>query len=684
LSESAVGAARPTEGASTVRPLRETVPSAFWLAFWLIPPLVGAKAVHWDWPGIRGLPDYLRDVAIASSADIGFALAFGLLAAGLLRLLRRRPTLRQWIGRGLVAVGALCAVYAVASIQIFAFLRSQLTYPLLYLAGDMKRMGSSLGSFLTLPIAVAGVVVPGVYVAAQYLSPRWVLPGKRPLRTAVWLAGLVSVGGGVFAGLTAAEGRWSDRADHLIARNPHWAFVASLAREWGGGVTPSLGEHFPQEFLEDFRPHAESNQRPPWLPTASGRPVPAPARPRNVLLVVLESVGAQHLSLYGSPYDSTPCLAEEARYAAVFDNFYCHVGLTANSLAAITLSVYPFMTWREYTQEYPDFPGAAIGNVLVPRGYRTAFLHTGFLDYVGQDRFLSSRGFEDMEDWDRLGNAPPMNSWGGTDNVLIDRTLAWIDQDRSRPFYALLWTTQSHHPYDPVPGEPEIDFFEGRVKPEDDWDLGRYLNTVKFVDRQLGRLFAGLRARGLDRDTVVLVTGDHGEAFGAPHPTWGHGFRVWQESVRVPMMVWSPRLFPRGVRSPVVGGHVDVSPTILDLIGVPSPPSWEGRSLFSRSRPGRAYFYAVNDDYLLGLREGDFKYIYNATRGRDELYDLVHDPQEERNIASAQPERVRALRGRVAAWKFHAGERLGRAQDEMDAKRRGSAPTVQPRGAEVR
>jgi arylsulfatase A-like enzyme len=282
---------------------------------------------------------------------------------------------------------------------------------------------------------------------------------------------------------------------------------------------------------------------------------------------------------------------------------------------------------------------------------------------VGQERFLQNRGFDEIIDLPELPPGLAVSSWGGEDRVLVDGVLNWIDRERGTPFYAVAWTTQSHHPYEPVPGQPLLDFFEGGELPPDDYDLGRYLNTITEVDRQLGRLFAGLRERGLADETLVVITGDHGEAFGHPHPTWGHGFRVYDENVRIPMMVWNPRLFAGGRRSATVGGHVDVNPTVADLLGIEAPASWEGRSLFAPKRPPRVYFYAANDDYLMGVRESGFKYIYNVSRGREEMFDLVRDPDEQKNVATEHPDRCRALRRRLAAWKDHVGRHLARARE---------------------
>jgi arylsulfatase A-like enzyme len=625
--------------------------SAIALGAWLALPLVVAKAVHWGWPGAYGWAVWLRDVAVSSHQDVAFAAAFGLCAAAVLLLFRRAPRAARWASAALVATGAVCVLYAVVSVQVFEFLRSPLTYALLYLAGDMGSMSSSIGSFLTPALLGACLLLPVAYALAVGRTPR---PGRA--RAAVLGAGLLAIAAGWTAwGAAAAGGRWSDRADVLIAKSPHVEILASTAAVVRGEQVPVIAATFPPGDLDDFRPAREARSR-----------APRAAAVRNVVVVVLESTGARYLSLYGSRYATTPHLAAESAHAVVYDRAYANVGFTANALVALTLSVHPYMTWREYTQEHPDFPGVTAADVLQARGYRTAFLTSGFVDYANMDAFLQGRGYDEVRGFRELAAGEPINSWGGGDAVLVDRTLEWIDRDRDRPFYATVWTQQAHHPYDPAPGQPIVDFFGEGPLPPDDYDLGRYLNAVADVDRALGRLFAGLRARGLEDETLVVVTADHGEAFGDPHATWGHGFRLYDEGVRVPLMIWSPVLFPQGRRADTVGSHVDLAPTVLDLLGVEAPREWEGRSLFAEARPPRAYFYAANDHYLLGVREGDLKYVYDASRGRDQLFDLARDPDERENLAPARPEVCLRLRQRLAAWKHHAALRLADARSSAE------------------
>ena len=118
----------------------------------------------------------------------------------------------------------------------------------------------------------------------------------------------------------------------------------------------------------------------------------------------------------------------------------------------------------------------------------------------------------------------------------------------------------------------------------------------------------------------------------------------------MPLMIWNPRLFPETQRLGGIGGHVDLNPTIADILGADIPDSWQGHSLFANARPERTFFVASVDDYLLGIREDRWKYVFEATSGRESLFDLAADPGEQRNAVAAEPERVTRLRQRVAAW----------------------------------
>jgi len=632
--------------ANTPRPFTST----FHLAFWMALILAACKIVHFHPPASltwAQIQWYFSSVTVSIHQDILYALVIGLLGQAALSLTRRRPRLQTALWLAIAFLCLISAFYAVISVQVFWFLRMPLTYPLIYLAGDVKNMQSSVGAFMTPLVAASLIGVPLLYLVLIWFTRRLSFPRMPRVRLLQLASILILLLYASLAHRTAVVNWRVNRDDRRIAENPHYTLLASTITELLGGRSPHLKETFPPDDVNDF---LLVSQRPAGAP-----PTPnLPRGPRNVIVVVLESVSTQHMSLYGSPFKTTPNLDAEAANSLVFDNVYAHFTNTANAVAAMLLSIYPPMTWREYTVERPDLPGHTVAQSLKPLGYRTAFISGGDNQYANQLNFLKNRGFDTI--WDCRDTGRPRDfSWGVEDRHTIDMILKWIDQDPAKPFYIFSWTQCTHNPYLLPAGQPEIDFYKqpAQTLPRAEtggWKLSRFLNALHETDRQLGRLMNALRQRNLADDTILLIIGDHGEAFGFPHGSWGHTGKIYQEDIHVPLIIWNPLLFKTARRADTVGAQVDLGPTILDLLNIPSPPTWQGHSLFSPTRPPRAYFYGAMDDFLIGLRERNHKYIYNATLGREELYDLTRDPNEQANLAAQQPDLCKRLRQRLAAW----------------------------------
>src|SRR5437016_3722988 len=592
----------------------------FWIAFWLAVALVGAKLYHIrppdNWGG-REINRYVSDVAIVTAADLLFASAFGLVGWGLVLLLRKRVRWLKVTRIVLLVLAFVCAFYAVLSARIFEQFRTPLSYPLIYLMGDVGSLRSSLLIFarpvlLSLLIATPILFVMLVMLSERLVSPRrhWIVRAMQGLT----IAGIVILF--IFARREVAHAWGARHEDRRIADNPHYVLCASCIHEWLGHESVTLSEPYSQEDLKDFLPVSERG-------AGANLPTAGLARgPRNVILIVGESVGAQFLSLYAAKYKTWPKIEAEAGNCLIFNNYYSHITNTANSHVNLALSVYPPLDWRQYTIERPDFPGTTVAQALKPLGYRTAFISAGRNAWSNQNNFLKNRGYDVVEDAADTG-CPEFFSWGVEDRCMIDQVLKFIDRDpaKKQPFFVFSWTQGTHHPYGPDDGTPSPGWDNPDLLSDPKtygnmyWDLGRYMCALYELDKQIARLFAALRDRGLADDTIVIVTGDHGEAFGWPHECYGHSGKVHDDDVHVPLVMWSPKLFKNAPRSNAVGGHVDLSPTILDLLNVPLPATWQGHSLFSPNHPGRAYFYGAMDNYYFGVREGNLKYIYNATLG---------------------------------------------------------------------
>lgn len=557
-----------------------------------------------------------------------------------------------------IAAWMICvftASYAVLSAALFRFFGSPLTYQQLLLSDHLHEVRSSLlhaasGGRL-MKILCAPLLVFLFARAAYHFVPKLLSRVARGFHTPIAAACLLLY-------LLVAE-LWT--AKFLPYRpafcNPEWRFCQSLI----DSNEPFVSGQFPKQYLDDFLPIGQRRRANPndIIAPYLARPVISDWHPRNVVLVVVESLGSRYLGLYGERFANDSDIARLAKHGASFNRFYVSNPFSANAMAALSCSVYPYQSWQWIPLRAPHLKIPAIASVLNASGYRTAMIHSGYLVGDFEKDFLRGQGFSEVYDASDLPGVPhesgpvvPLRAWGGSvdvprDSVLVPSATSWIDADRSRPFFLLLWTNDTHYPYASLTHE---DFGVG------DPELNRYLNAIKETDAVIGQLERALKAHGLADDTILVVTGDHGEQFGQ-HGHLGHGWSVYEEEVRVPLIIANPRLFPREVKIDRIGRQIDLAPTLLQLLGFNAPSEWQGQNLFAKGPPPRAYIFA---DYIFGLVEGNFKYIYNLNLSRAEVYDLDRDPQEQKNLtgAMAYSKQSEEAYQRLAAWSTYQNHYL--------------------------
>ena len=595
-----------------------------------------AKAASADFEDLPDFSARFLTVVAASFTDVIFALACGALGELLLIAASRWQRVRAIVSAACLTFFAIFASYAVAAIGLFKYFRRPLTAALLGMVGNGAAVRSSIFERVTWPIAIGLLLAP----AAVVLLAMWIRPRRSIIAAAVAIAALW-IGGGV---LLHARG-WEAHRREFLWLNPHVELLRTSATRLRG-ARPVLPKDFPPEYVDEFRTfRGRGGGAQPGFALPAGV-----ARPRNVIVIVLESVGTKYLHLYGYPQEITPTLTAESRHALVFDDIYAHASFTYASFRPLNFSVYPGLPWHySLLEDVRPVPGT-LAAAMKQRGARTAYFTSGDLDW-GHQRWLlqRSRSFDRLRGSSQL-DCPVLSSWGTEDRCLVDRLIEWIGEKPDEPFFAVCWTDQTHDPFVLGPRIEATDFFAGKPRPPFAEDLSRYLSILRDTDAQLARLFAELRARGLADDTLVVITGDHGEAFADPHHQRGHAWSVFEEEVHVPLMLWTPRLFPEQQRAQQIGGHVDLNPTLADVLEIEPDAEWQGHSLFDPARPNRAYFMAIAGGDVFGVREGDWKYVYDVTSGSESLYNLRLDPQEQHNFAVGEPERCAELRRRVAAW----------------------------------
>lgn len=358
---------------------------------------------------------------------------------------------------------------------------------------------------------------------------------------------------------------------------------------------------------------------------------------RNLVIIHLESTGARYLRPYGAAEDPMPSFSALSQHAILFENAYAAYPETIKSFFAVHCSCYPALDTQAEAYEHVASP--ALATQLAQQGYQTGLFHSGRFMYLGMESVIHNRGFATMEDAGDIGGNR-QSSFGIDEAATVRRIFSWLDTLSSdRPFFLTYLPIAGHHPYETLDGGP---FPEQR-------DIDRYRNALHDADSALDALLAGLAARGLDKDTLFLIFGDHAEAFEQHQGNIGHTMFLYEENARIPYLIAAPGLIDEPIRVTGVVSQIDTAPTVLDLMGLSRPAAYQGRSLLD-PEIGMALFCTDYSQALLGLRDERWKFIHNLDSGRSKLFDIQSDPDETHDLAAQFMDRVTAYRSHLLRW----------------------------------
>lgn len=410
----------------------------------------------------------------------------------------------------------------------------------------------------------------------------------------------------------------------------------------------------------------------PVLPEPSA----AKAAP-DVLLVVIDTLRADHLGVYGHTIDTSPHLDAFASEGIRYTHTGSPASWTLPSFGAYVTGRYPsghgagINTGEKNTQSGLDPTVPTLAEHLQTKGYRTGAIVTN--PYL-KDSFGLSRGFDSYSDALGLAHTPmfiqPLRMlkipvMGGRyfyrpADMMVDEAIEWWDHMAGGPRFLMLHLMDPHDPYN-----PPTTSIEAIGTPHSMDVLNQYDQEIHFTDQELGRLLDHV-----DDNTVVFVTSDHGETFGEhedayPKDHWPftrHGHTLYEELLHVPLMIRGPGIQPGVVDRPV--RSFDVVPTILALTEAPpldthGDPLWEvlgGRSEGTDRGVGAQAMRFGTEKRSVRLE--NMKLI--ETRWGNELYDLSTDVQEALNLAESHPQEVERL------VPYLPPERLGGQVNEID------------------
>jgi arylsulfatase A-like enzyme len=439
----------------------------------------------------------------------------------------------------------------------------------------------------------------------------------------------------------------------------------------------------------------------------------------NVILITMDTVRADHLSVYGYQRDTTPHLRDFAREATVYTRAIATSDQTLTTHASMFTGLYP--GWHDAYLAPPDYPRGrplsphyvTLAEALCSKGYWTAGvvanyaylqpslgLARGFAKYEfaspatissNHERFYLREGARRL-----LSLAVDTAGFDAATLRAADinrRAIALLNQStHDRLFFLFLNYMDAHLPY--VPRPPFNNLFPGRdphVEPRSEAGLAftvitghhhineaenrhfvsQYDGAIAYMDSEIGNLLAGLRQSGLYENTLIIITADHGEAFGERDlMTHELGF-VYQNQVRIPLLVKYPGQH-EARQVDTLTSQVDLMPTVLDVAEISLPPCVQGHTLRLPRTDGsdKAYseamampipFLSPENRRFRGVRRailaGHWKLI-TWTEGPSELYDLETDPNETRNQYRRADPRAVALGDQLTAWAAAAPPQL--------------------------
>jgi len=430
-----------------------------------------------------------------------------------------------------------------------------------------------------------------------------------------------------------------------------------------------------------------------------------PPRPRNVIFILVDTLRADHLGIYGYTRRTSPHVDALAGESVLFRNARSQASCTFPSANSILTSRYPsaFLGQANDALGIPDgIP--SIAEVLQGQGWRTVAVSASPVVRKSPGRFNPSGGYgRGFEVFDEGCTWKPANCVNRAAFRELEANQG--NAGDTRPLFLYLHYLDPHGPYHPpqghphtwASGRPEKKFIrDGNPNPIGDhiykgapdpgitpadltYLIDLYDEEIAYFDGQLGRMLDELRRRGLLDTSILVFVSDHGEEF-LEHGHIKHCRTVFDTSIHTPMMVRVPGVNPRSVSEPVQ--NLDIVPTLLDYLGIdPAKLPLEGRSLRpliggGRLPPGpqgapgaRAGWQFGMQGTLRSAADGRYKLIHDLASGTFALYDLRADPGETRDTVRQDRRAFHGLRESLTAWLART-EGRGKAAESLEADRK--------------
>lgn len=591
-----------------------------------------------------------EDPAIVSGlglmqSDFLFNLGYVLLWVGLFVVARKG--LLRWVSVGLFhVITILIAFITTIAYQYFKVTGSTLdSHYLLFWLSSPEGTGGPIASELTPGILVSILAMVIYTVLGPPLVTRFVTrwrgwPDNSSRNPEIfWLHWLQAFALGLiayalFSFSLVPAGGWTSTSKSL-ARH---AFVHLMVT----AADIAKGEKLPHVIAGPITENQPSRVN--FLPTTS-------TQRRNVVLIFLESTRATATTPYNKDLRTTPFLDELAESSLLVQHAYAVIPHTHNALIATNCGIEPPLDlWGTRLLSVPDsIPATCLPHLLKAQGYNTVYFMSHSKGYERSENILENLGYEEfysVESMDTEGFEKTYY-WGYEDDIMLEPSRVWLQKNRETPFLAAYLTSAPHHAYlAPQKRYGRVEFTENDL-------LNRYLNAVRNQDFFLKNLLDQYKQLGLYENTVFIILGDHGEGFGE-HGRFVHSNIIYEEGVRIPLLIHDPKRFENGTRLAGPVNQLDILPTVADLLGYKlQGGAYVGSSLVRPVRNDRTLMFSCwGKEVCLASLKGMEKYIYHFGDRLEEFFDLSTDSAERNNLAGQMsPEELNKRRFHLLEWR---------------------------------
>ncbi len=589
---------------------------------------LGLKAAsalsRFDGAGPRGLLELLL-------SDVLFDLGYALLWVGLFAVAGRGRA-RAVLLVLLHATTILILLVQTAAYRYFQTTGSTLDYGIIALSlAQFDEIRTVIASEVSVS-AVAALAAVVLYAAfGPWLVTRTLFRGReggraRP-RLPVEAAGFVLLAAG------------------LISLSGMAGTGASFARDgFVNVVVTGLG--YPETARFDLS--SMPGVRPMETPTGARLVPTGHTQEKNVVFIHLESTRAFSVTPYNGDVDTTPFLQELSKHSIFAERAYTTVPHTSKAIVSVNCGITPNLTQQITESEPGGIPARCLPELLKERGYDTVMFQSATEDFENRRAVAKNFGYEEfypLESMDTEGY-DQVNYFGYEDDIMLEPSRRWLEEHRDGPFMVTYLGVTGHHDYRPADRYGMRDYAE-------DPTLNRYQNEVAYLDHFVRNVIEQYKELGLYEKTIFVIYGDHGEGFGE-HGRYQHDDTIYEEGLRVPLIIHVPGRFEEGRRVEGLVNHLDILPTVAELLGYRiEGGDYPGRSLLHPIPADRTLHFSCYHDYkCLASIRGHTKYIYHYGRQPEELFDLAEDPRERHNLAPETPRsELKRLREDLLRWR---------------------------------